>query len=79
MRTDKEIFKAFDKGLPKFKWFIKAYYPERLPYIEMYRTIDEVKHLLGSLNDIRFGLPDSKFNIKVNPPGWREFLNVIEE
>ena len=35
--------------------------------------------LLGILNQAWFELPDAEFNLKENPPGWREFLNVIEE
>lgn len=34
--------------------------------------------LFSSLNNIWFLLPDNKYNIIDNPPGWNEFLYIIE-
>lgn len=79
MRTDEEILKVFDEGFPKFKWFLEKYFPISMIGIEDARKKEKVYKLLDLLNHIWYYLPDNKFNLKENPPGWREFLNVIEE
>lgn len=78
MRTDQEIFNAFDLGYPKFKWFIEEYFqPSTIKKIEAYRVDKDIRNLMRSLNNVWFSLPDDKFNVMTNPPGWDEFLNVI--
>lgn len=82
MRTKKDVLKAFDEGYPKFKWFLEKYesfFPDEIPLLEAAREREDVQYILNTLNNIWYYLPDSVFNIKVKPPGWFEFLNVIEE
>ena len=80
MRTKKDILKAFDEGFPKFKWFIEKYFDEEcMDTLIWARQTRNMTALLGILNQIWFELPDSIFNIVNNPPGWDEFLKVIEE
>lgn len=79
MRKPEQILKSFDDGYPKFKWFIKEYLPHLIDYIEIARKEKDTSGLLALLNDVWFSLPDGRFNIIENPPGWSEFLNVIEE
>lgn len=80
MRTPEEILKTFDRGYPKFKWFIEKYFePRVIITLERTRKEKNVTMLITILNRIWYALPDDEFNIKVNPAGWAEFLNVIEE
>jgi hypothetical protein len=80
MRTNEEILKVFDEGFPKFKWFLDKYFNEGLMETLIWaRQTRNITALLGILNQAWFELPDSIFNIVNNPPGWGEFLKVIEE
>jgi hypothetical protein len=80
MRKPEDILKDFDEGYPKFKWFIVKYFRNStIEIIEDLRKQEKVGDLICMLNDIWFLLPDGEFNIRANPPGWSEFLRVIEE
>lgn len=63
-----------------FKCFIIEYFGETafLALLDLANN-DEEDELLAALNVIWFQLPDNKFNIKENPEGWSEFLNLIED
>jgi len=79
-RTKQEVLNAYDLGYPKFEWFIKHYFKQNtIDLLKQCRKEENVAALLEALNTIWFRLPDSQFNIKENPNGWTEFLNVIEE
>jgi len=78
MKTNEEILKVFDEGFPKFKWFLDKYFDEGFMETLIWaRQTRNTTALLGILNQAWFELPDAEFNLKENPPGWREFLNVI--
>jgi len=34
--------------------------------------------LIDLMNGVWFALPDGRFNIIENPPGWSEFVNLLE-
>lgn len=63
-----------------FKWFIIEYFGEKafLALLDLANN-DEEEELLAALNVIWFQLPDNKFNVRENPKGWTEFLNLIED
>jgi len=74
------IFMKFDWGYPKFKWFILKHFGIAVCHdIEDLRKENRLDDLMSKLIDIWYDLPDNQFNIMENPPGWPEFLNVIEE
>lgn len=63
-----------------FRWFIVKYFGLR-KYIELWELAenDQEKFLRDELNKIWYELPDSLFNIRVAPPGWKSFIRLIEE
>ena len=73
-----EFFDDFLEHLPSFRWFISDYFGEdtveELVQMAIYRN----NSLLAALNDIRYQLPSSKFNTIEDPPGWSEFLALLE-
>ena len=80
MKTNEEILKVFDEGFPKFKWFLDKYFDEGFMETLIWaRQTRNTTALLSILNQAWFELPDAEFNLKENPPGWREFVNGIEE
>ena len=80
IRTDEELLKEFDEGLPEFQWFIEDYFkPIVLEKLQRARKKQQIMELRKILNDVWSYLPDNKFNIMANPKGWEEFLNVIED
>ena len=80
IRTDEELLKEFDEGLPEFQWFIEEYFkPIVLERLQRAREKQQIGEMRLLLNNIWFALPDNKFNIIENPKGWKEFLNVIED
>lgn len=61
-----------------FKWFMVDYFGEEV-FSNMIKLAEEKSpSIIPMLNDIWYLLPDSKFNIRENPKGWSEFLQVIE-
>jgi len=78
----KEWFELFDKYQPKIKWFIDQYFPGTMLKLRTLRklgTKHDQRQVIDMLSDIWFKLPDSKFNIMEDPPGWTEFLELIED
>ncbi len=77
--TNKDWFQLFDNTKDKFEWFFFQYGYEN---IWLYMTVERIKEnrpkIVGYMNNIWFALPDSKFNILANPPGWNEFLTLLE-
>ena len=77
---ERSICKDFLEKCELFKWFVVEYYGD-----DFYETLvgmaqcGEDKWLSAMLTRVWFELPDSKFNVCVNPPGWHEFLSLIEE
>jgi len=80
IRTDEQILTIYDENYPKFEWFILFYFGARaVNKLAKAREMQNVPLLMSILNTIWYELPDSQFNIKENPAGWTEFLEVIEE
>ena len=77
--STKEWLELYDKHYGKFKWFIEKYFPGAIVELAQYRENNNQNSMLVILNDIWFELPDGMFNIMVNPPGWTEFLELIED
>lgn len=76
---DKQWLTNFDESFPKFKWFIEEYFVNTvITKILLYRKNEDVVSMRSILNDVWFILPDNKFNIRENPEGWKEFLNLLE-
>ena len=78
METD--FCKEFMGKCDKFRWFIVRYYGEDYfaSLVELAENGKNVE-LANRLNRVWFELPDNIFNIMENPPGWWEFLSLIEE
>jgi hypothetical protein len=82
LKNMKEKCQLFLDTYNVFEWFIIKYfgieYLNELIELAKSDDIKENKLLMVKLNDIWFKLPDHIFNIKENPKGWIEFLNIIE-
>jgi len=46
--------------------------------LKAFRNANDQRNLLRLMNTIWAYLPDDKFNIRVNPPYWYNFLTLIE-
>lgn len=78
--TEAQWFFQFDETKDTFKWFIEDYFePSIWDKILELRAQENKSQMLLLMNDIWYYLPDYRFNINVNPKGWTEFLNLIEE
>ena len=74
-----EWFTHYDEHRDKFSWFITDYFGvHALQTLDMYRAHYKYVKMLDFMNSIWFDLPDSKFNIIENPPGWDEFITLLE-
>ena len=62
-----------------FKYFIERHFPNKVIVLEEMAKVNRNNDLCIELNNIWFSLPDGVYNIIVNPPGWSEFLKVIED
>ena len=79
METNLDTFEKFDECYPKFKWFIEKHFKDDvIEKIESARIDRDDRTLLRILNMIWFYLPDDQYNIITNPPGWSEFLYLLE-
>jgi hypothetical protein len=68
-----------DKKL-SFEWFIIEYFgKDKFEELTFLALRGEEENLKRELDEIWYYLPDDLFNIKENPKGWRDFLNLIEE
>ena len=77
--TDSEWFKQFDETSESFKWFIKEHYPLAWDELLRLRELELHSAMISLMSEMWYYLPDDKFNIKVNPKGWNEFLALIED
>jgi len=75
----KETCEKFLKHKDKIQWFIDEYFPNLFPDLVILAESGHGNKLAKELSDIWFFLPDSKFNIIENPPGWSAFLEIIED
>ena len=74
-----DVSELYIKFREKIKWFIIQYFGEdRLHFLDKHAEKNNNHILYNELNHIWFALPDNKFNIKENPDGWNEFLNILE-
>ena len=82
--TKDEWRSMYKEYKPKFEWFILKYYGPAMIHDldDLVKQEDGVRcpveRMITILNDIWFDLPDHIFNIMENPPGWSEFLRLIE-
>jgi hypothetical protein len=76
--TKEEWLQEFNKRLPKFEWFITDYFLGLRSEMLEVRKEGKAERLLTIMNDIWFYLPDNEFNIIENPPGWSDFLFLLE-
>ena len=77
--TKKEWLSRYDLAWPKFVWFVRFYFGKKVEENMIMNRIDQdVAKLLNNMNQIWFELPDHKFNIIEDPPGWSMFLALIE-
>lgn len=78
--SELEWFELFDKTKDTFQWFFKEYgFMKQWAKIIVSRELGNRYHMMNIMNEVWYKLPDNVFNIRVNPKGWREFLNLIEE
>ena len=78
--NDQEWFDYYDEHKEAFHWFIDEYFFDDV-WIALERFRDKRGRftMITILNFVWFELPDHKFNIIENPPGWNELLHLIEE
>ena len=77
--NEQEWLKLYDETKENFRWFITKYFPLRWERMERLRSENDQQGMIKIMNDVWFELPDNKFNIMVNPKGWSDFLNLIED
>jgi len=58
---------------------VNEYFPNKMIVMDEMAKDKRKGELTKELAMIWFLLPDGKFNIMRNPPGWSEFLYIIEE
>jgi len=76
----REWLDLFDKTCNEFKWFWDVYgHTDRWVNLMYYRENEDVTLMKEIMDDVWFELPDTKFNIMINPKGWKEFLILLEE
>ena len=77
--TTEQWLTKYQENLPKFKWFIYKYFDEDI-FLSMDKAYEagNTTRLMSILGNVWFYLPDSKFNIIENPPGWAELLELVE-
>jgi hypothetical protein len=71
-----EWLRLFDDTKTEFRWFLEDYGYWKM--IEVARLEDDHVAMMEIMGQAWFMLPDSKFNIKENPRGWSEFINLLE-
>lgn len=77
--TKQEFWAAHDKALEAIRWAILSYFgQEAIDKITELRAKEDVMGCLAFHNDVWFHLPDGRFNIIENPPGWHTFLSFLE-
>ena len=82
--TKDEWLSMYKDYKPKFEWFIISHFGQskmdELDDLSKQEqgVRDPIERMISILNDIWFYLPDNKFNIMEDPPGWSEFLRLIE-
>lgn len=76
--TKQEWLDYYDENREHFGWFIVDYFPEWVIPLTYARHKEQTGRIITILNDIWFRLPDNRFNIVENPPGWSQFLHLIE-
>ena len=77
---DEDWFAYYNETKERFKWFFWAYgYGGEWNKLEELAIKQDKRHMIETMDHVWFMLPDNKFNIMVNPLGWSEFLNLIEE
>jgi hypothetical protein len=77
--TNKQWFNQWDKFHLEFQWFFIQYgFLEEWEELLRCRDKEYKGQMLNLMNKIWFILPDSKFNVRVNPSGWSHFLYLLE-
>lgn len=76
--TKQEWFEYYVSHRDKFWWFIKLV-PGAEKQLEIGRSSLNLYNMLSILNQVWYELPDHQFNIIENPPGWKEFLYLLED
>lgn len=79
-KSEKSFVERVRETMPKWVWFVRRYFgPEGVRIINGFIDSKDEVSLKGVLNEIWFKLPDNIFNIKENPTGWTEFLDLVED
>lgn len=74
-----DIWTLFDKTIENWKWFVIQYFGnEKLEALKKVREEKDMNTLNYELTRIWFLLPGGRFNIMMMPPGWSEFLGLME-
>lgn len=76
--TVQEWLSLYDATKDKFMWFVLENFPGMDTRLANARLNNDRTKLMDLMNNIWFALPDGRFNIIENPPGWPEFLNLLE-
>lgn len=76
--TISEWLDIFDETKDEFKWFIDKFFPGRFDELLYMHGQKDWKGMECKMTDIWYALPDCDFNIIANPPGWNEFITLLE-
>ena len=74
-----DVIAKFNKSKEDIKPIIVKEFGEGV-WEELMKLVDDGKgkKVYNVLTNMWFVLPDHKYNIIENPPGWNEFLSVVE-
>jgi hypothetical protein len=73
-----KLVHMIQRTYPAWSWIVMRYYPQYDEYMRAVE-IDTLQHIIDLMNQMWFELPDHIFNISENPPGWQEFIAILEE
>ena len=77
--SKEEWLSMYNESKHKWEWFVVRFFGwDMIKNIDQVVECGELEQAIIHLNNIWFLLPDGQFNIMVNPPGWPEFLRLIE-
>lgn len=78
--TNSQWLIYFDAHYKKFEWFFNQYnFETEWKKLLSARDKEHINTMRTIMNKVWLELPSCKFNIRANPKGWAEFLDLLEE
>lgn len=79
-KREEQWFQRFDETKDKFHYFFEDFdFEEEWRRLLAARQRNDIIEMNSIMNMVWYELPDTKFNIINDPPGWSDFLWLLEE